>query len=166
MGGAVDISTKMPSFGNFKGSASAEFDTIDRRRWTLDLGGPIGNGNAAYQLSYAGEESDSYFDNIHFDQESIYGVVVAYRNDYYTIQFNSEFAYQRYTEFDGVNRVSQQLINNGTYLTGGPVPGPAGSPLSFPTEILLNPTAVPLPGKAISTSRKAMVRTRFAIMRS
>jgi hypothetical protein len=72
---------------------------------------------------------------------------VAHPNDAYTIQFNSEFAYQRYTEFDGVNRINQQLIDSGTYLTGGPVPGPAGSPLSFPTEVLLNANAVPLPGK-------------------
>jgi outer membrane receptor for Fe3+-dicitrate len=147
VGGAIDISTKMPHFGEFSGAASVEFDTIDHRRWTLDFGGPIGNGKAAYRLSYAGEESDSYYENDHFDEESIYGVVVAHPNDAYTIQFNSEFAYQRYTELDGVNRVSQQLIDNGTYLTGGPVPGPAGSPLSFPTEILLNPKAVPLADK-------------------
>jgi hypothetical protein len=147
VGGAVDISTKMPSFGDFKGSASMEFDTIDHRRWSLDFGGPIGDGKVAYRISYAGEESDSYFDNIHFDQEAIYGVVVAHPNDSYTIQFNNEFAYQRYTEFDGVNRVSQQLINNGTYLTGVTAPGAAGSPLSFPTEVILNPVAVPLPGK-------------------
>jgi len=147
VGGAVDISTKMPSFGEFKGTTSVEFDTIDHRRWTLDFGGPIGDGKAAYRLSYAGEQSDSFYDGVHFDEESIYGVVVAHPNDAYTIQFNSEFAYQRYTELDGVNRVSQQLINDGTYLTGGPVPGAAGSPLSFPTEIYLNPNAVPLPSK-------------------
>jgi hypothetical protein len=147
VGGAIDISTKMPSFADFKGSASLEFDTIDHRRWSLDFGGPIGDGKVAYRISYSGEESDSYFDNDHFDQEAIYGVVVAHPTDDYTIQFNNEFAYQRYTEFDGVNRVNQQLINNGTYLTGGPVAGPAGAPLSFPTEVYLNPVAVPLADK-------------------
>ncbi len=147
VGGAVDISTKMPSFGDFKGVATVEFDTVDHRRWSLDFGGPIGDGKAAYRLSYAGEESDSYFDNIHFDEESIYGVVVARPTDSYTIQFNSEFSYQRYTEFDGIDRISQQLINSGLYLTGGPVPGPNGSPLAFPIELMLNPTAVKLPDK-------------------
>jgi outer membrane receptor protein involved in Fe transport len=147
VGGGVDISTKMPSFGDFKGVATAEFDSLDHRRWSLDFGGPIGDGKAAYRISYAGEQSDSYFDNIHFDQESIYGVVVAHPTDAYTIQFNSEFSSFRYTEFDGINRISQNLIDNGLYLTGGPVAGAAGSPLSFPTEIFLNPTAVKLPGK-------------------
>jgi len=147
VGGAVDISTKMPSFGDFKGVAQVEFDTVDHRRWSLDFGGPIGDGKAAYRLSYAGEESESYFDDIHFDQEAVYGVVVAHPTDAYTIQFNSEFSYFRYTEFDGVDRINQQLINNGMYLTGGPVPGPNGSPLDFPIEIYLNPKAVPLPDK-------------------
>ncbi len=148
VGGAVDITTKMPSFAGFSGTAQIEFDTIDHRRWSVDFGGPVDNGKLAYRLSYAGEESNSYFDDIHFDQESIYGVVVARPTDSYTIQFNNEFSYQRYTEFDGINRVSQQLIDSGLYLTGGPVPGAAGSPLSFPTEVLLNPGAVKIPDKA------------------
>ncbi len=147
VGGAVDISTKVPNFGEFKGVASVEFDTVDHRRWSLDFGGPIGNGKAAYRISYAGEESDAYWDNIHFDEEAIYGVVVAHPNDSYTIQFNSEFAYQRYTEFDGVNRVSQELIDSGQYLTGGITGGANGSPLSFPTEVFLNPKSVYLPSK-------------------
>ena len=45
----------------------------------------------------------------------------------------------RYRENDGINRVNQQLIDNGTYLTGGVVGGPANIS-GFGTEIDLTGT--------------------------
>ncbi len=143
VGGAVDISTKLPNFSEFKGNTSIEFDTINHRRWTLDVGGPIGDGKLAYRISYAGEESGSYYNSQYFHEQAVYGVVVAHPNDNVTVQFNSELSIQDFTENDGVNRVNQQLINNGTYLTGGPA-GPIAPGL---TPVLLSKTGVPLSDK-------------------
>jgi hypothetical protein len=139
VGGAVNISTKTPNPNVFTGSASTEFDTQDHRRWTLDIGGPIGDQNLTYRISYAGEESDSYYNDQYFDEQAVYGIVRARFSPQYSVQVNSEVALQNYTEDDGVNRVNQQLINNGLYLTGGVV-GPLES---FGSTVLLG-AAVPL----------------------
>ena len=61
-------------------------------------------------------------------------------NDKYTINVNSEIAYADYKENDGINRVSQQLINNGAYLTGSPAPGTISG---FGTQFTLgNPVTI------------------------
>jgi hypothetical protein len=121
VGGAVNISTKAPNAYAFGGTASTEFDTQDHRRWTLDFGGPISGQDLTYRISYAGEESDSYYNDQYFDEQAVYGVIRARFSPQYSVQMNSEVALQNYTEDDGVNRVNQQLINNGLYLTGGVV---------------------------------------------
>ena len=122
VGGAIDITTKLPNLSKFTGSASAEVDTLQKRRWNVDVGGPVSE-KLAYRLSYTGEYSGSYYDGMYFHQESIYGVVVAHPSTQYSVQFNSEYFDTRYRENDGINRVNQQLIDNGTYLKGGAAPG-------------------------------------------
>ena len=144
VGGSINISTKMPNFGAFGASMSAEVDTIGTRRQSVDFGGPSGE-NLAYRISYTGEESGSYYDYQYFHQQSIYGVVVANITDKYTVQFNSEFTDGRYTENDGINRVNQQLIDSGTYLTGGVV----GNVMGFGSTTQL--------GNPIQLSRKTNV---------
>ncbi len=141
VGGSINISTKMPNFSAFGGTATVEFDSEHQKRQTFDIGGPAGE-NLAWRISYAGEESGSYYDYMYFHQQALYGVVVANITDKYTIQFNSEIVDGRYTENDGVNRVTQQLIDSGTYLTGGPIgSGPIQGflqPISLGNTIQLN----------------------------
>ncbi|HEY8027168.1 MAG TPA: TonB-dependent receptor [Burkholderiaceae bacterium] len=124
VGGSINISTKVPNFNAFTATATVDIDTAGHRRQSLDFGGPA-SSNLAYRISYAGEESDSYYDYQYFHEQAIYGSVIANISDKYTIQVNSELALGRYTENDGINRVNQQLIDNGSYLTGGVIGGPA-----------------------------------------
>ena len=135
VGGSINIFTKMPSFSAFSATATIDFDSEHQKRQTVDLGGPAGE-NLAWRLSYAGEESGSFYDYQYFHQQALYGVVVANISDKYTVQFNSEITDGHYTENDGINRVTQDLINNGTYLTGGVV-GPVQGFMS--TTYLGNP---------------------------
>jgi hypothetical protein len=134
VGGAINISTKQPYFDQFKGEATAEFDTYDKRRWSLDFGGPI-NDRVAYRFSYTGEDSDSFYNGMYFREQAVYGAATINVNDKYTINVNSEVAYADYKEDDGVNRVNQQLINSGSYLTGGIAPGSSVS--GFGAQTLL-----------------------------
>lgn len=122
VGGSINITTKQPYFDAFKGAATAEFDTDDKRRWSLDFGGPV-NEKVAYRFSYTGEDSGSYYTGMYFREQAVYGAATINVNDKYTINVNSEVAYADYKENDGINRVSQQLISNGQYLTGSPLPG-------------------------------------------
>jgi len=124
VGGSINISTKVPSFNAFSATATVDVDTVGHRRQSLDFGGPASD-SLAYRISYAGEESNSYYDYQYFHQQAVYGSLIANISDKYTVQVNSEIALGRYTENDGINRVNQQLIDNGSYLTGGVVGGAA-----------------------------------------
>ena len=139
VGGSINISTKQPYFDEFKGAATAEFDSNDKRRWSLDFGGPI-NNKVAYRFSYTGEDSGSYYTGMYFREQAVYGAATINVSDKYTINVNSEIAYADYKENDGINRVNQQLINNGSYLTGSPAPADVagfGTPYTLGNPVVL-----------------------------
>ena len=118
VGGAIDVTTKVPGFTKFAGAFDVEADSQQKRRVVMDVGGPLAS-NVAGRLSFTSDDSGSYYNGMYFHQQSLYGVVLAELTPRYTVQFNSEFVDSRYRENDGVNRVNQGLIDNGTYLTGG-----------------------------------------------
>jgi outer membrane receptor protein involved in Fe transport len=119
VGGAIDITTKVPTFTKFAGAFDVEADSQQKRRVVMDAGGPLAS-NVAGRLSFTSDDSGSYYNVMYFHQQSLYGVVLAELTPQYTVQFNSEFVDSRYLENNGVNRVNQGLIDDGTYLTGGP----------------------------------------------
>jgi outer membrane receptor protein involved in Fe transport len=137
VGGAIDITTKLPNPARFTGSVYGEVDTLHKRRWNVDVGGPVSD-NLSYRVSYSGDYSGSYYSGMYFHQEALYGVVVAHPTAKYSVQFNSEYTDTRYRENDGINRASQQLIDSGAYLTGSPAPGTLSG--FFTPVILGNPT--------------------------
>jgi outer membrane receptor protein involved in Fe transport len=145
VGGAIDITTKLPNPSKFTGSALLQLDTQQKRRLNLDVGGPAGP-NLSYRVSYTGDLSGSYYNGMYFHQESLYGVVVASITPKYTVQFNSEYVDARYRENDGINRVNQQLIDNGSYLTGAPAPSAI---LSYLTPVVL--------GNPVQLSREVII---------
>lgn len=120
VGGEVDFLTKRPNLNRDTISASATFDTVGNRRWTIDAGGPIIKDNLGILISYSGEDSSSYFTGHYLDRNAVYVAVRWNPNDRYSLDFNTELNVEQYTEDVGVNRVNQSLINSGTYLQGGP----------------------------------------------
>src|SRR5581483_1196211 len=96
------------------------------------------------RLSLQSNDSGSYYHDMFFHQQSIYGALLADVTSNYTIAFNVDYVDTRYRENDGINRVNQGLIDNQTYLTGGPVTPIAG----FGTEVDLTGTTL-LNGRTI-----------------
>jgi hypothetical protein len=123
VGGSADFITKRPSLTTESGQASFEFDTLDVHRWNLDYSSPVIPGELAYRFSYSGEDNGSHFYTHYLDQQALYGAVTWSPNDAYTFDFNTEGVISNYEENVGVNRVNQNLIDNGTYLTGQPIQG-------------------------------------------
>ena len=119
VGGSIDVTTKLPTLTKFAAAFEVEADSQQKRRAVMDVGGPL-TSNVAGRLSFTSDDSGSYYDTMYFHQQSLYGVVLAELTPRYTVQLNGEFVDSRYRENDGVNRVNQGLIDNGTYLTGGP----------------------------------------------
>lgn len=132
VGGVIDITTKMPSMTKFVGTAELEFDSQQKRRATVDVGGPL-TGNTAGRVSVAIDESGSYYYDMFFHQQSIYGALLTQVTPQYSIFLNTSVENTTYRENDGVNRANQALIDHGTYLTGGPITPIAG----FGTPVLL-----------------------------
>src|SRR5580692_12712584 len=116
VGGSIDIATKMPSMTTYAASGSVEVDTHQKRILTLDAGGPLTN-NVAGRLSFTTNDSNSYYNDMYFHQQSLYGAVVAQVTPNYKISINGDITDTRYRENDGINRLNQGLIDNSTYLT-------------------------------------------------
>jgi hypothetical protein len=119
-GGQADFLTKRPSLTHWVESASASFDTVSNRRWTLDVGGPIIPDVLGVRFSYSGEYSDSYFYKHYLHKNAVYGALRWTPNSQYQLDFNFEVDSQQYIENVGVNRVNQDLIDHNQYLTGAP----------------------------------------------
>ena len=119
VGGSIDITTKMPSMTKFALTFDAEADTQQKRIVGFDVGGPLAD-NIAGRVSFTGNDSGSYYYDMFFHQQSLYAAIIDRISDRYTISVNGDITNTTYRENDGINRVNQGLIDNGTYLTGAP----------------------------------------------
>ena len=138
VGGSIDMATKMPSMTTFATTASLEADTHQKRILSLDVGGPLAQ-NLAGRLSFTSNDSGSYYYDMYFHQQSLYGAVLFQPTSSYKIAINGDITDTRYRENDGINRVNQGLIDNSTYLTGAP---PLSSVVGFGTEVDMTGTTV------------------------
>jgi outer membrane receptor protein involved in Fe transport len=142
VGGEIDITTKMPSFAKRTEAFNLEVDSQQKRRASFDLGGPV-TSNVAARVSFTSDDSGSYYYNMYFHQQSLFASVLTEVSPRYSVLITGGFEDTRYRENDGVNRVNQALINNGTYLTGGVVGGPSaisgfGSVIDLTGSVQLN----------------------------
>jgi hypothetical protein len=117
VGGYVDLITKKPFFDGFHGEATGEVGMYDQYRWGLDFGAPISK-TLAYRVSYAGEESGSYYYDGYKHTQAGYAALSWVPNEKYDLFVNGEFFRADYTENFGINRPTQALIDNGLYQTG------------------------------------------------
>ena len=117
VGGFVDLVTKRPYFDTNKGSVSLTIGSYSQKEWTIDTGGPISK-EAAYRFSYSGTDSKGYSWDYYNKNHSIYGALTFRPTKDYEIFVNATAAFYNYTENWGINRVTQDLIDNGRYLTG------------------------------------------------
>ena len=134
----IDVTTKMPSFAKDAESFMLEFDTQQKRRASFDVGSPL-SANVAARVSFTSDDSGSYYYDMYFHQQSLFASVLTQVTPKYSVLVTGGFEDTRYRENDGINRVNQGLIDNGTYLTGGPeyVSG-FGSPVDLTGTTVLN----------------------------
>ena len=139
VGGAIDITTKMPTFTKSSAAFNVEFDSQQKRRASFDLDGPL-TSNVAARVSFSTDDSGSYYNGQYFHQQSLFAAVLAEITPQYTVLVTGGVEDTRYREVNGINRVNQALIDNGAYLTGGPT-APVGSfltPVFLGTAVQLN----------------------------
>lgn len=117
VGGFVDLVTKRPFFDTTKGYVSYTIGSYGKNRWSLDVGGPLSK-TLAYRVSYSGEFSNGYWEDWYKRTQSLYSAMTWRPNERYELFINSTVYYGDYTENWGINRVTQDLIDNLRYVTG------------------------------------------------
>ncbi len=135
--GYVNYTTKQPYFDKFQGSI-----TLDFGKWvsggqgghpdftqTLDFGGPIIKDELAYRVSLQKKEADSYYDGATNNFDNVYTALTWIPNKDVTIDWNLDYGSYSYAESSGINRVNQELLDHGTYLSGTAVSVSPGSEL-------------------------------------
>ena len=117
VGGSIDIATKMPSVTKWSEAFNLEADSQQKRRASFDINAPL-SSNVAARVSFQTDDSGSYYWDMFFHQQSLYAAVLYQVTPKYSVVVTGSFEDTRYRENDGINRVNQALIDNGTYLTG------------------------------------------------
>jgi outer membrane receptor protein involved in Fe transport len=133
VGGFVDLITKRPYFDGFKGAVSVTIGSYSQKEWTVDMGGPLSK-TSAYRVSYSGQDSKGYWENYYNKNHALYGALTIRPSEGYEIFLSGSLSRYDYTENWGFNRVTQDLIDNGRYLTGvnsNPAPDFARYPLGY-----------------------------------
>ena len=117
VGGFIDLISKRPYFDVTKGSVSYTLGSYNTNRWTVDTGGPFSK-QLAYRFSYSGEDTKGYYTDGKKETHSVYGAATWRPTANYELFLNAQTFFGVYTENWGVNRVTQDLIDNGNYITG------------------------------------------------
>jgi catecholate siderophore receptor len=117
VGGFVDLVTKRPYFDAFRGSVNATVGSYSQKEWNVDVGGPLSK-TLAYRFSYSGQDSKGYWHDYYNKNNAFYGALTYRPSGAYEVFFNASANWYRYTENWGINRVTQDLIDNGNYITG------------------------------------------------
>lgn len=99
------------------GAVSATVGSYDKKLVTGELYIPAGQGGFSVFGEY--EDSGSYYDNIDPRHTNLQGTYVGDLNDKWSVELNAMyFEESGRIQTPGWNRVTQDLIDNGTYITG------------------------------------------------
>jgi len=87
----------------------------------VDTGGPV-NGDLAYRVSLEEENSSSYYQYAYDRYQDLYAALNWHPKSGVVVDWNADYSYYTYNLPGGYNRVTQSLIDSGTYLSGAPTP--------------------------------------------
>ncbi|PKM38159.1 MAG: hypothetical protein CVV06_01980 [Gammaproteobacteria bacterium HGW-Gammaproteobacteria-10] len=129
VGGYVNLNSKRAYLDKFRGEVSGTAGSFNIYRWGLDVGAPIIKDELGFRLSYQGEDSRSYYKLASTNSQAVYGALDWHPNDRFSLDFNAEYFDTDFSDIGGINRPTQALIDNGTYITGtGPIDTVTGLP--------------------------------------
>ncbi len=142
LGGYVNYVTKAPSFDGPHTIVTAQLGTFvpDGGAYAhgsvqIDTTAPI-NDRLAWRFSYEGQGGDTFYqrNGVKDDREDFFGTLTWKPAPGLRIEANAQFMWQDTPESIGVNRITQDLIDHGIYLSGNPL---SPVPVSLPRDVLL-----------------------------
>lgn len=108
--------------GRTSGEVGVTRGSYDKNIIRGEVGGPasVGGKPFGYYLYVEGEDSGSYYENTNTDQTIFQASLDANLTEKSRIEFGGQYQDYRGNQVAGWNRLSQDLIDNGTYITGSP----------------------------------------------
>ena len=103
------------------GAFSYTGGSFDKNVITAEFGGPISD-RFGYYLYAEIERSDSFYENSETDQDIFQASFDVDINDKLRLQFGGQWHRYEGNQIAGWNRLTQELIDNGTYITGDAQP--------------------------------------------
>jgi iron complex outermembrane recepter protein len=147
-GGYVNFVTKAPYFDYFHGQAYVDLGTYVpggqsyfNPGWGVDFGGPIIPNQLAYRVSYEGTGGQSYYyrNGVKNDRSDLYLSITYSPSPNFSVNINGSWLNTDVNEIDGINRPTQQLIDNEVYYTGTAISPYATPPAHIPGSIYYEP---------------------------
>ena len=144
VGGYINLVTKQPFLDDWHGEINGSYGSYDAKRYQVDIGGPIIKDKLGFRVSFEQEDDGSYYRNAYFQSIDVFAALTWKPTDNLRFDVNGEYyKVYHYSDIAGINRPTQALIDNDTYITGrgvSPVTGPIDPATGLPT-----PSTVPGP---------------------
>jgi outer membrane receptor protein involved in Fe transport len=122
-GGYVDFVMKQPYFNRFHGDTDITLGYLtsghsySNPEATIDLGGPISD-KLAYRVSYLSRYGAGYYINDHDQTQDGYLALTYLATKSFKLEWWAQMYSDRTNEISGTNRVTQQFIDHGAYVSG------------------------------------------------
>ena len=142
-GGYVDFVMKQPYFDKDHADIDATLGYWSSGKMysnpevTLDFGGPLSD-KFAYRVSYLERWGNGYYANLHNSSQDLYAAMTYLATKSLKFEGWIQMYSDKTNENTGVNRVTQQLIDHGTYVAG-PTSVPESGPDAFFGYDIANP---------------------------
>jgi hypothetical protein len=139
-GGYVNLVSKKPYFDGEHTDISATLGywtsgrTYSNPELQIDTSAPLSK-TLAYRVSYLSRYGEGYYLNTKNETQDIYAALTYKPSDNITFEWFGQFYANRFNEISGVNRVTQNFIDNQIYVAG---------PVSSEYEGLINPATAHL----------------------
>ncbi|TFE71568.1 hypothetical protein A7Q10_04430 [Methylacidiphilum caldifontis] len=120
-GGYLNELTKQPFFDRFHADTYYTIGMYDTNFWNVDLGGPIKQGKLAYRLDYFGQDGYgpyNYYDGSYLNRQCAYLALSWIPTSKFRMDWNGEVDLNHFVPYAGINRPTQNLIDNGLYQSG------------------------------------------------
>lgn len=134
-GGYVNLVTKAPYFDQFRGEITTKLGTYVpggqsyfNPEWIVDVGGPLSD-KLAYRVSYLGREAEGYYQNTEDNTFDLFAALTYRPSDKLTLDWTAQFYTSRFNEVIGINRVTQELIDDHVYNSGPVLFNAFGQPI-------------------------------------
>lgn len=129
IGGYTDFipKTARAATGRYLDGPTGEIEltvgSYDKRAAAGEVGGPFSAADrpGGYYVYASSERSDTYYDNVPFEQQILQSAFDFELSGAVRLELGHMFQLWRGTELAGWNRVTQELIDSGTYRSGEPL---------------------------------------------